>query len=78
MKILRYYWDCGRQKSINDLVLSVTRETKTQLIAIDKMHPNYEYRFRKPKVLQHRCYLTPVGGRERFSNIHYELYLEGV
>lgn len=34
MKILRFYWNPERQKMINDLVLSVVRETKTQLIAI--------------------------------------------
>lgn len=76
MKILRFYWDTARQKNVNDLVLSVTRETKTQLVAIDRRHPSYEYRFRKPDKPQSGMLVYPVGKQEKFSQFHYELYLE--
>lgn len=43
MKILRFYWSHDRQKMMNDQVLCVVRETKTQLIAIDRRNPRCEY-----------------------------------
>lgn len=76
MKIFRFYWDPARQKNVNDLVLSVTRETKTQLVAIDRRRPNYEYRFRKPDKPQSGMWVYPVGKREKFSRFYYEIYLE--
>lgn len=77
MKILRFYWDAGKQERVNDRVLSVIRETKTQLVAIARSNPKYEHRFRKPAKLVDGTWLTPVGRqRDRFSMFHYELYLE--
>lgn len=79
MKILRFYWDNDKQESVNDRVLTVIRETKTQLVAIARTNPKYEYRFRKPAKLVSGTRLTPIGKqRDRFSMLlfHYELYLE--
>lgn len=76
MKILRFYWSPERGASINDLVLSVVRETKTQLIAVDRRNPSYKYRFRKPTNPQTGMYIDKVGKRERFSQFHYEICLE--
>lgn len=76
MKIFRFYWNPTREKDVNDLVLSVTRETKTQLVAIDRRNPDYEYRFRKPDKLQSGMWVYPVGERGKFSQFHYEIYLE--
>ena len=76
MKILRFYWSPDRQKMMNDQVLSVVRETKTQLIAIDRRNPRYEYRFRKPDKPQSGMHIRKVGDHEKFSRFHYELYLE--
>lgn len=76
MKIFRFFYDAGREKSVNDLVLSVVKETKTQLVAIDRRNPNYEYRFRKPDKLQSGMWVYPVGKREKFSQFHYEICLE--
>lgn len=76
MKILRFYWDPAREKHTNDQVLSVKRETKTQLVAIDRRNPRYEYRFRKPDKPQTGMRIYRVGKRERFSQYHYEIYLE--
>ena len=76
MKILRFYWSTDRQKMMNDRVLSVIRETKTQLIAIDRQNPRYEYRFRKPDKPQSGMYICEVGKHEKCPQFHYELYLE--
>lgn len=76
MKILRFYWDPAREKYMNDQVLSVKRETKTMLIAVDRRNPRYEYRFRKPANPQTGMYINLVGERERFSSYHYEVALE--
>lgn len=76
MKILRFYYDPSRQKSVNDLVLSVTRETKTQLIAINRSNPKYEYRFRKPDKPNSGMWVYPVGKQEKFSRFHYKIMLE--
>jgi hypothetical protein len=77
MKILRFYWDSDKQESVNDRVLTVIRETKTQLVAIARTNPKCEYRFRKPSKLVSGTRLTPVGRqRDRFSMFRYELYLE--
>lgn len=77
MKILRYYWNAGKQESVNDRVLSVIRETKTQLVAIAQSNPKDEYRFRKPAKLVSGTWLAPVGRqRDRFSVFHYELHLD--
>ena len=78
MKILRFYWDPDKQEMVNDRVLSVIRETKTQLVASARSTPRHEYRFRKPSKLVSGMRLRPVGDRDRFSPIHYELYLENV
>jgi hypothetical protein len=76
MKILRFYWSPDRQKMMNDQVLSVVRETKTQLIAIDRRNPRCEYRFRKPANPQTGMHIYQVGKHERFSQYHYEICLE--
>lgn len=76
MKILRFYWEPSREKYLNDQVLTVKRETKTQLIAIDRRNPRYEYRFRKPDILRSGEWLRTVGKQEKFSQYHYELHLE--
>lgn len=76
MKILRFYWSPEREKMMNDQVLSVVRETKTQLIAIDRRRPAYEHRFRKPANPQTGMYIHQVGKHESFSQYHYEIYLE--
>lgn len=76
MKILRFYWSPDRQKMINDQVLSVVRETKTQFIAIDRRNPRYEHRFRKPANPQTGMRIQLVGKRERFSQYHYKICLE--
>lgn len=78
MKILRFYWAPEREKMINDQVLSVIRETKTLLIAIDRRNPRYQYRFRKPEHPQTGMHVDLVGKRERFSQFHYEISLESV
>lgn len=76
MKILRFYWDPSREQKVNDLVLSVIRETKTQLIAINRRNPSYQYRFRKPDKPQSGMFVRLVGKQDRFSRFHYEIYLE--
>lgn len=76
MKILRFYWSPDRQKMMNDQVLSVVRETKTQLIAIDRRNPRCEYRFRKPANPQTGMHIYQVGKHEKFSQYHYEICLE--
>lgn len=76
MKILRFYWDPSREQQVNDIVLYVIKETKTQLVAINRRTPNYQYRFRKPDKLQTGMWVRLVGKQERFSQFHYELYLE--
>ena len=76
MKILRFYWSPSREHSLNDLVLSVVRETKTQLVAIDRRNPSAEYRFRKPKNLQSGVAIYRVGKQESFSPFTYKLWLE--
>lgn len=76
MKILRFYYDPSREKNVNDLVLSVVKETKTQLVAIDRRHPRYKYRFRKPDKPQDGMWVYPVGKSKKFSQFHYEIRLE--
>lgn len=76
MKILRYYWSPEREKHICDMVLSVVRETKTMLVAINRSNPRYEYRFRKPTQFGNGMHISLVGKRERFSMYHYEMELE--
>ena len=76
MKILRYYWSPEKSKHICDLALSVVRETKTQLVAISRANPKYEYRFRKPSQFGNGMYVSLVGKQERFSQYHYEMELE--
>ena len=77
MKILRFYWDPAREKYMNDQVLTVKRETTTMLIGVDRCNPRYEYRFRKPANPQTGMHIQLVGKRERFSQFHYEICLEG-
>ena len=76
MKIMRYYWSVERQKNVCDMVLSVIKETKTMYIAIDRRHPRYEYRFRKPKQYGNGMPIYLVGKQERFSNYSYKMELE--
>lgn len=77
MKILRYYWSPERQTHICDMVLTVTRETKTMLIARNRSNPRGgEYRFRKPSQFGNGMHISTVGKRERFSQYHYEMELE--
>jgi len=77
MKILRYYWSPERQTHICDMVLTVTRETKTMLVGVDRRNPRYEHRFHKPANPQTGMHIRLVGKRERFSQYHYEICLEG-
>lgn len=69
MKILRFYWSTDRQKMMNDKVLYVVSETKTQLVAIDRRNSRCEYRFRKPANPQTGMYIYQVGKRESSLNI---------
>lgn len=71
MKIRREYWNHQRQIYECDTVYEVIRETKTQLIAV--IPPNeYEYRFRKPDVIEEGVLVNPVH-RERFSMYRYKI-----
>lgn len=77
MKVLRYYWSPERQKHICDMVMYVTRETKTMIMCRDRRNPRMpEMRFRKPKQYGNGLHLTQVGKSERFSMYHYEMELE--
>lgn len=77
MKIMRYYWSVERQKHICDMVLYVTRETKTMLMAKDRRNPRMdEVRFRKPKQYGNGIRISTVGKHEKFSQFHYEMELE--
>lgn len=72
MKIARYYYNPARQKHVVDCIYTVTRETKTQLIAVTGTS-NYEYRFRKPKSKEVGTQVYSVS-RERFSQFTYRIY----
>lgn len=60
MKIIRFYWDSNLQRDVTDLVLTVTRETKTLLIAVSPRNPTHEWRFRKPAKIEEGAHLYPV------------------
>lgn len=76
MKILKVYTNPERVEPIISQVLSVVRETKTLLIAIDRRHPRETYRFRKPCNPQTGTYVYPPGKCSMRSSFHYEICLE--
>lgn len=71
MKILRYYWDPSLQRDVNDLVLTVTRETKTLLIAVSQRNTTYEWRFRKPSKIEEGARIYPVPRTVKSLAFHY-------
>lgn len=72
MKIARYYYNHARQKNEVDCIYTVTRETKTQLVAVTG-NSDYEYKFRKPESEEVGTQVFPVH-HERFSPFTYRLY----
>ena len=76
MKILRFYWDSSKGDHVNDQVITVTRETKTLLVGIDRRNPGYEYKFRKPDKPQTGSRVRLAGCHDPFSLYHYEICLE--
>lgn len=75
MKIRRFYWDTRLQRQVCDLVFTVKRETKTQLIAQTPNYPDYNWRFRKPKQIANGVRVWLIGN-DRFSMFNYELWIE--
>lgn len=75
MKILRFYWEPKLQRDVNDLVLTVTRETKTLLIAVSQRNPTYEWRFRKPEkfVALEGARVYPVPRTVKSWAFHYRI-----
>ena len=77
MKIKRCYWSPERQKEVCDMVMYVSRETKTMFMARDRRNPRMEeMRFRKPKTYGNGLPIYPVGKPERFSDYSYKMWLE--
>lgn len=73
MKILRFYWDQSLQRDVNDLVLTVTRETKTLLVAVSPRNPTYEWRFRKPAKIEDGARVFPVPRTVKSWAFHYRI-----
>ena len=73
MKILRFYWESHLQRDVNDLVLTVTRETKTLLVAVSRRNPSHEYRFRKPDKIEEGAVVRPFPRTVKSWMFHYRL-----
>lgn len=73
MKILRFYWEPKLNRDVNDLVLTVTRETKTLLVAVSRRNPTYEYRFRKPHKIEEGAEVRAVPRTVKSWMFHYRL-----
>lgn len=73
MKILRFYWEPKLQRDVNDLVLTVARETKTLLIAVSQRNPTYEWRFRKPAKIEDGARVYPVPRTVKSWAFHYRI-----